>query len=337
MDAGLYTSAVRPWNASEWAPDEAPACPACEGRASRPSLIFEGLEGPLRVCEGCGLGWIHPLPSPDEIQGFYPRAYYGDLGAKFAPTVEAWVRLVAQRHVRFLSRRLPEGGRILDLGCGRGLVLSALADRGFEVHGFERSEAALQGVDPRAKLRVAPRLADAAYPDACFDQVQLWHVLEHLPDPVETLTEIRRILRPEGQLVVAVPNFGSLQARWAGPAWFHLDPPRHLYHFTMPALRTMLARCGFGIRSSHHFSLRQNPFGWVQSALNRSPRLPRNGLYVLLHGRQGPGPAPYDAKTRRRLRLAYWLGMPAGLALSIGSALLRSGATVHVVAGRREG
>lgn len=335
MDSGLYSGGVRSFDA-RLGPAEAPPCPACGADGARPRMTFENLEGhPLLVCEPCGLGFVHPLPEPERIRSFYPPSYFGDLGTKFEPKVEAWVRLIARRHVRFLSRRVPPGGRILDVGCGRGVVLSALADRGFEVHGFEQSEAAVQGVDPRAKIRVADCLADAAYPDASFDQVLLWHVLEHLADPAGTLEEIRRILRPGGHLVVAVPNFGSLQARWAGPAWFHLDPPRHLYHFTPAALGQMLSRCGFDIRSTHHFSLRQNPFGWVQSALNRSARLPRNGLYVLLH-RSPQAEQAYDAATRRRLRWAYWLGMPVGLALSIGAALVRSGATMHVVAERSE-
>ena len=78
----------------------------------------------------------------------------------------------------------------------------------------------------------------------------IWHVLEHLHDPKGALLEARRILRPGGRLVVAVPNFSSLQARWAGAAWFHLDLPRHLWHFPLAALRRLLADCGFEIRRS---------------------------------------------------------------------------------------
>jgi hypothetical protein len=146
------------------------------------------------------------------------------------------------------------------------------------------------------------------------------------------LEEARRILRPGGDVVIAVPNFSSWQARWSGPAWFHLDPPRHLYHFPVAALRTLLDSCGFARRSEHHFSLRQNPFGWVQSALNRSPRWRRNALYDLLQrrgDRDGTTPGPRE---KAELLAAFVAGMPAGLALEVLATALRRGGTVHIVA-----
>jgi len=307
-------------------------CPVCgTGQRLEPRFAIEGMAARIAVCRACGVGRLHPMPSEGEIRAFYPDPYYGEPGRKFWPTVEALVRLVGSRHVRFLSRGLPAGARILDVGCGRGVHLRALADRGFEVHGFEMSESAVRGVDPRAKLAIAPDLRDVGYPEASFEQVILWHVLEHLRDPAGTIAEIRRILRPGGRLVVAVPNFGSLQARWAGPAWFHLDPPRHLHHFPVSALEALVEAADFRVLSRHHFSLRQNPFGWVQSALNRRVDLPPNALYALLQRGPLPEAVSLDAATRRRLLLFYLLGMPVGLALSVGAALLRSGATVHLV------
>jgi 2-polyprenyl-3-methyl-5-hydroxy-6-metoxy-1,4-benzoquinol methylase len=311
---------------------DVPACPVCGLSHAEPRFTIEGMTAQVVVCPGCGLGRIHPQPSAEEIGGFYSQAYYGETGAKFEPLVEALVRLVAARRARFFARGLPRGARVLEIGCGRGVLLKALADRGFEVHGVDLSERAVEGVDPRVQLRFASRLGDAGYSAACFDRVILWHVLEHLPDPQQTLDEVRRILRPGGALIVAVPNFSSLQARWAGAAWFHLDLPRHLFHFPLPALRSLLQQRGFVCRSEHHFSLRQNPFGWVQSGLNRLRWLPRNGLYVLLHRKSRGVALPFDRLTRLQLRAAYWLGMPLGLLLSIAEAAMRSGATVHLVA-----
>jgi hypothetical protein len=138
-------------------------------------------------------------------------------------------------------------------------------------------------------------------------------------------------------VVIAVPNFESVQARWTGAAWFHLDLPRHLYHFPLPALREMLGQTDFDVISEHHFSLRQNPFGWVQSVLNRVRSLPRNGLYVLLHQRSPGEPLPFDAPTRFWLRLWLFVGAPLGLLATIAETIARSGATVHVVARKRTG
>jgi len=289
------------------------------------------------ACTRCGLGRFQPPLGAEEVARFYPDEYYGQLGTKFQPYVEKLVRWIGSRHIAYLSRGLPPGGRVLDVGCGRGVILGLLADRGFEVHGVERAASATQGVDARATIRVAPRLAEAGYPDGYFDEVVIWHVLEHLDDPLGTLREVHRILRPGGRLVVAVPNFSSAQARWSGPAWFHLDAPRHLFHFSLDALRRLLNGTGFAVESEHHFSLRQNPFGWIQSALNRFTGLPRNGLYTLLHDRPPGVPPPFDGATRFWLRFWLVLGMAPALVASLVETLRRDGATVHVSARRSTG
>ncbi len=312
--------------------EAAAPCPLCGERRAEPRFAIDGCESRLVVCPSCGLGRLDPLPSDEELSRFYPDAYYGDPGVKFQPLVEALVRTIGARHIRFLSRGVPAGGRVLDVGCGRGVLLAELADRGFEVHGVERSAAAASGADPRARIRIASDLAEVAHPAGFFDAVFVWHVLEHLRDPVASVREMHRVLRPGGKLVVAVPNFSSLQARWAGPAWFHLDLPRHVFHFPLVALRRLLTQCGLVCESEHHFSLRQNPFGWIQSSLNRRKDIPRNGLYTLLHRRSPGEPPPFDSALRRRLVAGGILRLPLALALTGLEVALRSGATVHVVA-----
>ena len=309
-------------------------CLVCAAEQARAVFAIEGLATRVFVCTRCGLGRLHPMPDLEQVGSFYPSEYYGEPGGKFQGLVERLVRWVGERHIAFLSRNLRSGARVLDLGCGRGVILGALADRGFEVHGVEISLEAARGADPRAEIRIAPRLADAGYPAAHFDEVVIWHVLEHLHDPKGALLEANRILRPGGRLVVAVPNLSSLQARWAGAAWFHLDLPRHLWHFPLASLRRLLSDCGFEIQSEHHFSLRQNPFGWVQSALNRVPGLPQNGLYTLLQRRAEHSSPPFDAATRAWLWLSFLVVTPLGLAATLLETVLRSGATVHLVAVR---
>jgi hypothetical protein len=129
-----------------------------------------------------------------------------------------------------------------------------------------------------------------------------------------------------------VPNFSSFQARWAGANWFHLDLPRHLFHFPVAALRRLLDETGFACQREAHFSLRQNPFGWIQSALNRSRSLPRNGLYHLLQDLEARGSPPFNWRTRTLLRLWFVVGALPALTLSLVAAAARSGATVQLVA-----
>ena len=239
---------------------------------------------------------------------------------------------MATRRANFLARQLPSGGRVLEIGCGRGILLETLVNRGFEVHGVELHEQAFQGIDPRVKQHVSETLSDLHFPAGHFDEVIIWHVLEHLPDPRGTVREIRRILKPGGVMVVAVPNFASWQSRWSKNAWFHLDLPRHLFHFPVESLKRLITREGLHCTGTHHFSLRQNPFGWLQSALNRWSWLPRNGLYVLLQRRPAGEPPPFCFRTRCLLWLVWWAGIPEALAVSIVEAVFCRGATVHIVA-----
>jgi len=309
-------------------------CAVCGAEDARARFVIEGIESRLVECGRCTLGWLEPLPSPERVASFYPKEYYGTDSAKFQPLIEGLVRLVGSRHIRFLCAGLPPGARVLDIGCGRGVLLKELADRGLEVHGVEHSEGATFGADPRAQVRIAAELADAGYDAEYFDEVIIWHVLEHVRQPRATIDEIRRILRPGGRFIVAVPNFRSFQARWAGAAWFHLDLPRHLYHFPIAALRMLLEKADFVIESEHHFSLRQNPFGAIQSLLNQIDLLPRNGLYRLLHERPLSEAPLFDAPTRFLLWTSLLLGAPFALAASVVEAVCRTGATVHVVARR---
>jgi SAM-dependent methyltransferase len=306
------------------------AC-VCGDRKGHSAYQVEDTPWSIMNCSTCGMGRLTPPPAADELASFYRDSYYGREGSKFRFGVELAVRYVARRRTRFLARSFRRGGRILDIGCGRGVLLNHLSDLGFETWGTEISREACQGASSKIRMRIADSLPKAAFEDSMFDGIVIWHVLEHLPNPQQTIKEAFRILKPGGRIIVAVPNYGSLQAKWAGAGWFHLDPPRHLFHFTVDALDSLLQRNGFGVLSRHHFSLRQNPFGWVQSALNRTGWFPRNELYSMLQA-EPSGRLSSSPFKRLVQRLLWATGMPMGLALSVMTALLQSGATFHMVA-----
>jgi 2-polyprenyl-3-methyl-5-hydroxy-6-metoxy-1,4-benzoquinol methylase len=310
-------------------------CEICGDERMLPTYRVGGVTSPIVVCRTCGLGRFHPMLSSAQIRSLYPEEYYGEPGSKFRPLIERPVRAVAARHIAFLSRGLPAGAAILDVGCGRGVNFGPLADRGFRVFGIEVNEEAIRGCDPRAEVRIAERLSEAEFAAGSFDEVIIWHVLEHMTDPFDTIEECARILAPGGRLIVAVPNFSSAQARLSGSDWFHLDPPRHLYHFPYQALCTLVEKAGFDVESSHHFSLRQNPFGWIQSALNRFTNQPTDGLYTLLHRGSVRDRAALPIRTRIAMWVSLVVGAPFAIALSLLASWLRTGATVHIVAVRR--
>src|SRR5690606_31758978 len=111
-------------------PLEVEPCPVCDGTQVLPRYSIRGTSFRLVVCADCGLGTLHPKPTHRQIARFYPSEYYGSPGAKFTPLVETMVRSAAARTARQLTKHLPAGSRVLDVGCGRGVLLSALADLG---------------------------------------------------------------------------------------------------------------------------------------------------------------------------------------------------------------
>lgn len=308
-------------------------CVICGATEANRQFAIEGVSEQLIECDSCGLGSLFPMPGAARIQSFYPAEYYGTPTAKFEPLVESGVRVGSRARVRSLLKGVRPGGNVLDVGCGRGVMLRAALDLGYSAHGVEISEEAAAGVDSRAQIRIAADLAEAGYETNSMDAVVLWHVLEHLPQPGRTLAEIRRILKPGGRLVLAVPNYASWQSRWAVADWFHLDLPRHLYHFSPDTLSLLLHRYGFAKQSYRHFAALQNPFGWLQSAFNRASGSPRNSLYSLLHRGGDHEDARRLSPAKRLLfKAAFAVGLPIAAAVSFLEAAFSRGGTIAVTA-----
>jgi SAM-dependent methyltransferase len=102
-----------------------------------------------------------------------------------------------------------------------------------------------------------------------LDLVIMFHVLEHLADPCAELRRLAARLRPGATLVLGVPNIASWQAQFSGRHWMHLDVPRHLCHFTPDAIERALNASGFRMTRIDFRSYEHDPFGWVQSTLDR--------------------------------------------------------------------
>ena len=143
--------------------------------------------------------------------------------------------------------RYEGAGELLDYGCGNGKYLLRMRDRGWKVTGMDMSAEAIdvcQQRELRAFVGVAP---DRQFDAGSFDVVTLWHVLEHVPSPTETLEQVNRILKPNGKLVFGVPNINSLPARWFGKYWFGLDLPRHVTQFSKITAAKLVEKTGFRV------------------------------------------------------------------------------------------
>lgn len=296
-------------------------CPVCLSAGP-----FAGRSSPagfhLLECNACGVVFLFPQPAEAELASYYDQAYYGEDRKKFLSPVEAAIAACSSLKWKKLEPLLSRGGRLLDIGCGRGTLLKLAHAAGFEADGIERPSPVGHTV-PGVLYKSLP---ECNFPDDHFQVVVLWHVLEHLPHPVETLREIRRILKPGGWLSIAVPNYGGAQAQASGPHWFHLDLPRHFWHFRRSSLQALLASNGFRLTRYGTFSLEYDWFGTLQSWMNRAFR-DENRLYSLL---KGAGATPVSDKIRR-IAAAVLLALPA-LGSALWDAARGQGGTLTVTA-----
>jgi SAM-dependent methyltransferase len=180
-----------------------------------------------------------------------------------------------------LTRVVAPPARLLDVGAGRGRFVGAARQEGYDALGIEPSVRGVQAAAGIGAPVTRASIADAEFATASIDLISLWHVLEHLDEPGAGIGRIREWLRPDGWLLVGVPNLVSLQAVVGADRWYHLDVPRHRVHFTPAGLRNLLEAQGFSVGSMHHLLLEHNPFGMWQSLVNRATDRP-SYLYNLL-------------------------------------------------------
>jgi 2-polyprenyl-3-methyl-5-hydroxy-6-metoxy-1,4-benzoquinol methylase len=326
-------------NASQSAPELLTAI-ACSHPENERTFLFiahdyiTGDRFEIVRCEACGL--TVTTPQPQNWSKYYPIAYYGGQGGNRFPKP---MELLQDALYSSRARKVEEinggrKGRVLDIGCGRGLLLQQFKQRGWEVQGTELDEKS--AAYPRDVLGLPVKtgeLLEMNFPDEQFDAVIMWHVLEHVPAVPTLMAEISRILKPDGIFLIGVPNFGSIEARFAKAGWFHLDVPRHLNHFTKTILLKNLSSAGFAAKDFSYFAPEYDSFSFVQSMLNRLG-LRHNLLYNFLRGRKAKvlsekNSAPFQ------LVLTLILAAPLGvlsLFFTTLAGLLHQGATITIFA-----
>jgi len=226
----------------------------------------------ILTCKNCGLG--HTVPRPENLERYYVKDYYGNRhGVTAAYCLKRSLRIVAH------ATKGIQGGHLLDVGCGDGSFMLAAQGAGWHVAGTELNPqpARLRGLDVRGSIA---KIADGAK----FDCITMWHTLEHFRDVKSTLFSLGPLLAPKGRLIIAVPDNGGMQARLFGTEWFHLDVPRHLYHFDKYSLRICLEHSGFVPKYSRHIEFEYSLIGWSQSALNHVSHTP-NAFFNILTGK----------------------------------------------------
>ncbi len=272
-------------------------CPVCLNPSTAPALtgtdvLFEttSREFRLSACAACNCLFLNPLPASDEIAGYYPAQYWWNASR---PTLlkrleRIYRRFALRDHLAFIgaaASRFPGRVKLLDVGCGSGTLIGLLKSRGFEVLGVDTSEEASRAADRESGVRViVGELMEAGFREGEFDIVTLFHVMEHVTNPREVLRHVLRILRPNGAVVLQVPNIDSWQFRWFGAKWYGLDIPRHVVDYSLKAMVKLLEDSGFSVVRVRQFNLRDNAPALISSLfpmldpLSRPIRLRRRNV-----------------------------------------------------------
>jgi 2-polyprenyl-3-methyl-5-hydroxy-6-metoxy-1,4-benzoquinol methylase len=213
--------------------------------------IVEDGEIPFRVlrCLRCSLVFVDPQPERQALGEHYNEGYYRE-----------WTGVQRERRLGMWGARLDRlerrvsRGRLLDVGCAEGTFLELAKRRGWEVSGTELSAYAAAEASRRLGAEIfCGELSEARYPDCSFDVVTLWHVLEHVRNPGDCLREIRRIIRPQGFLLIAVPNVDDWLMQMAyrivrgrpKRLFSKKDREIHLTHFSARTIRMYLEKAQF--------------------------------------------------------------------------------------------
>jgi 2-polyprenyl-3-methyl-5-hydroxy-6-metoxy-1,4-benzoquinol methylase len=221
-------------------------------------------------CQACRLIRLEPRPTAAELSRYYPDEYwYAPQPDTASRLEEAYRRFVLRDHLNFILGAVAnagEKGLLADVGCGGGLLLRLLQERGLRVAGLDTSHAAASAAWHHNHVSVVcGDLSKSPLAAGSCSVISMFHVVEHLPDPYSYLESARELLTPNGRLVVQVPNASSLQFLVLGAHWNGVDVPRHLVNYRQRDLEKLLDRCGFEVVRRKHFSLRDNPAGFASS------------------------------------------------------------------------
>lgn len=224
---------------------------ACEVCGSREHLNLYAVDGwPVVRCVRCGLVFVATVPSAEQLIALYDASYYEDASQPgYGGYAAAEQR--KRHHDRTLLDQIEAMGRrgdMLEIGCAYGYFLDEARRRGWRVRDVEPSEHAVRHATQELGLDVScTAFTDLPTEPEVLDAFTLWDVIEHLPNPRQTVKHAHAWLRPGGMLALSTGDAASLTARLHGVDWSLMTPPWHQFYFSRPTMRRLLEGAGFEI------------------------------------------------------------------------------------------
>jgi SAM-dependent methyltransferase len=244
-----------------------PFCPVCKNELASLSIHcadhsltqekFDILE-----CNNCTHRYTFPIPAVDKIAPYYNFTAY----ISHTDINEGWMnklyhkvrqRTLKQKTTWIQSLYTGYKGKILDIGAGTGAFANAMQYKGWNVTALEPDESTRKRANENYGIQLLPIQALNNLAENSFDVITLWHVLEHVHDLNGYFVTFKKLLKHNGRLIIAVPNYTSFDAEFYKSFWAAYDVPRHLYHFSP---KSMLQWC-----ANYHFNIVQVKPMWFDS------------------------------------------------------------------------
>jgi len=193
----------------------------------------------------------YPRPSEAQLPGYYQSEDYishTDARRNLFEQLYHFIKGIAlKRKLKLVNSATKDARKILDVGCGTGDFLQVAAKDGWEIFGIEPNAQAREIANGKTNNKVFSTDTVQELESKSFDVITLWHVLEHLPDLEQQVACYASLLKADGTLIIAVPNYKSYDAQVYQEFWAAYDTPRHLWHFSQQALKKLGAEVGMNV------------------------------------------------------------------------------------------
>lgn len=184
-----------------------------------------------------------PKPNEKDLHKYYEsKDYISHTDGKsslFEMLYQFIKRFALKRKINLLNQLHPGKGNLLDIGAGTGDFLVLAKSNGWNITGMEPSDKAKASAEKKG-VPFAKSTEDLEAQS--FDIITMWHVLEHVPNLDKQIKELKRLLKPDGTIIIAVPNFRSFDAKYYRRFWAGFDVPRHLWHFSKKAIKILFQK-----------------------------------------------------------------------------------------------
>ena len=230
-------------------------CPSCGSDSIYPAISAKDYTVTREIfeiwhCDDCTLRFTQQVPDSVAIGRYYQSAEYVSHSDTEHGLINRLYHLV-RNYTLYGKRKLlqkvtgKETGTLLDVGAGTGAFANTMKFAGWHVTGIEPDATARQNATNKYGLTLQSQGDLFGLEASQFDAITMWHVLEHVHDLNSYLEKFLKIIKPDGRLIIAVPNYTSFDAKVYKEYWAAYDVPRHLYHFSPKSMEHLGNLKGF--------------------------------------------------------------------------------------------